>query len=463
MKLLDHHLSVQAVFLVAWDVVTILGAIYAGSFLAALGLPPVWLGMDPILPKAVALLAVSLGTLYLADLYQLNAHLGKKEYIGRVLVAFGGIALLYGAVGFLFPPLRLSRTAYLLALLLSLSAAVGGRLLALALGSAAAIQERVLFLGATSLAERVIEAAKRVQGYGCEVLGYVDDRAQHEIHINNGLRVLGTTKDLQRVVSNARASTIVVALSQRRGNFPLTEILACKLAGTRVQDWPDFYERATGKVAVEQLRPSWLVFSEGFNRTRITRIVKRACDIILSLALLVGGAPLYALIAILIKLDSRGPILFRQERVGERGRIFNVLKFRTMDGNAEEKTGPVWASENDPRITRVGWFLRKTRLDEFPQIINVLKGEMSFVGPRPERPHFVAQLQERIPFYSQRHTIKPGITGWAQVKYTYGASVEDALEKLQYDLYYIKNLSMFLDLVILMHSVQVVLLGKGSR
>jgi len=321
----------------------------------------------------------------------------------------------------------------------------------------------VLFLGATSLAERVIEAAKRVQGYGCEVLGYVDDRAPHEIHITNGFRVLGTTKDLQQVVRNARAGTIVVALSQRRGNFPLTEILACKLAGTRVQDWPDFYERATGKVAVDQLRPSWLVFSEGFNRTRITRIVKRACDIILSLALLVGGAPLYALIAILIKLDSRGPILFRQERVGERGRIFNVLKFRTMAGNAEEKTGPVWASENDPRITRVGWFLRRTRLDEFPQIINVLKGDMSLVGPRPERPHFVAQLQQRIPLYSQRHTLKPGITGWAQVKYSYGASVEDALEKLQYDLYYIKNLSMFLDLVILMHSVQVVLFGKGAR
>jgi sugar transferase (PEP-CTERM system associated) len=378
-------------------------------------------------------------------------------------VAFGGIALLYGAVGFLFPALRLSRTAYFLALVLSLSAVVAGRLLAMALGSAAAIQERVLFLGATPLAERVIEAVKRVQGYACEVLGYVDDRAPHEIHISNGFRVLGTTKDLQRVVGKARAGTIVVALSQRRGNFPLTEILACKLAGTRVQDWPDFYERATGKVAVEQLRPSWLVFSDGFNRTRITRAVKRASDIILSLLLLVAGAPLYALLAILIKLDSLGPILFRQERVGERGCIFNVLKFRTMVGNAEEKTGPVWASENDPRITRVGRFLRKSRLDEFPQIVNVLKGEMSFVGPRPERPHFVAQLQERIPFYSQRHTVKPGITGWAQVKYSYGASVEDAVEKLQYDLYYIKNLSIFLDLVILMHSVQVVLLGQGSR
>jgi sugar transferase (PEP-CTERM system associated) len=463
MKLLDHHLSAQTVFLVVWDVVTILGASYAGSSPAVFGLPPLWLGMDPILPKAVALLTVSLGTLYLVDLYQLNAHLGKKECISRVLVAYGGIALLYGALGFLFPSLRLSRTAYLLALLLSLSAAVAGRLLALALGSAAAIQERVLFLGATPLAERVIEAVKRVQGYACEILGYVDDRAPHEIHITNGFRVLGTTKDLQRVVSNVRAGTIVVALSQRRGNFPLSEILACKLAGTRVQDWPDFYERATGKVAVEQLRPSWLVFSDGFHRTRMTRVVKRTCDIALSLGFLLGGAPVYALIAILIKLDSRGPVFLRQERVGERGRTFRVLKFRTMAADAEEQTGPVWASENDPRITRVGRFLRESRLDEFPQVINILKGEMSFVGPRPERPHFVAQLQEKIPFYSQRHTVKPGITGWAQVKYNYGASMEDAREKLQYDLYYIKNMSMFLDLVILLYSVQVVLFSKGSR
>lgn len=463
MKLLGHRLSLQVMFLVAWDVAAILGAVYGGSLAPVFGLPPLWLGTDPVLPKAMGFLALTIGVLYLADLYQLDPHKGKKEYVGRVMVAFGAIAVLEGAGGFLFPFLRLSRSAYLLALLVSLPVTAAGRLLALALGSAPGLQQRVLFLGATPLAEWLIEAVEPVRGHGCEVLGYVDDRTPQEIHITNGFQVLGATKHLQRVATEARASTIVVALAQRRGDFPLTEILDCKLAGIRVQDWPDFYERMTGKIAVEELRPSWLIFSEGFSRTRMTRVVKRACDIALSLAFLLGGAPVYAVVAILIRLDSRGPVFFRQERVGERGHIFRALKFRTMLADAEARTGPVWASENDPRVTRVGRWLRKTRLDEFPQIINVLRGEMSFVGPRPERPAFVAELQERIPFYSQRYTVRPGITGWAQVKYSYGASMKDALEKLQYDLYYIKNMSIFLDLVILLHSVQVVLFGKGSR
>lgn len=463
MRLLDHHLSLQAALLVAWDIVTIAGAVYAGWLTPALGLPALWLGSRPIFPKAMAFVAVSVGVLYLADMYQLGSHPQKREYLSRLLLAYGAIALLYGAVGFLFPLLRLSRIAYLVALLVSLSAAAAGRVVALAMGAAPGLQQRVLFLGATPLAEHLIDALKEVGGQGCNVLGYIDDRPPREIHIGNGVQVLGTTKDLHRVATERRAGTIVVALSQRRGNFPLSEILTCKLLGIRVEDWPDFYERITGKIAVEQLRPSWLVFSDGFNRTRTTRIIKRTCDIVLSLAFLLGGAPLYTLIVLLIKLDSRGPVFFRQERVGERGRVFTMLKFRTMTADAEGQTGPVWAVENDPRITRVGRLLRKTRLDEFPQIINVLRGDMSFIGPRPERPHFVSQLQERIPFYSQRHTVKPGITGWAQVKYNYGATVEDALEKLQYDLYYIKNLSIFLDVVVLLHSAQVVLFGKGSR
>lgn len=463
MKLFGHRLPYPVVFLVGWDIGTILGAVYAGRWLPALGLPGVWLGIGPILPKALAFLIVSMGMLHLADLYLLDSHLGKKECLGRVILAIAATAMLYAAAGFLLPFLRLSRTGYLLALLLSLPVAAAGRLLVLALGSAPGLKQRVLFLGASPLAERLIEAVRQVRGYGCEVLGYVDDRPPDRIHLTNGIQVLGSTKDLQRVAAETRANTIVVTLLQRRGKFPVAEVLDCKLAGIRVQDWPDFYEQITGKIAVEELRPSWLVFSEGFNRTQITRSVKRAWDIVFSLVFLLAGAPLYALIAILIKLDSPGPILFGQERVGERGRVFRMLKFRTMAADAEKQTGPVWTRDNDPRITRVGQSLRRTRLDEFPQIINVLKGDMSFVGPRPERPHFVAQLQERIPFYSQRHTVKPGITGWAQVKYRYGASMEDALEKLQYDFYYIKNLSIFLDLIILMHSVQVILFGKGAR
>ena len=291
----------------------------------------------------------------------------------------------------------------------------------------------------------------------------MDDRPPHEIALTNGFRVLGKTHQLQEIVANSQASTIVVALAERRGAFPVREILDCKLRGVRIEDWPSFYEKLTGKIIVKHLRPSWLVFSEGFTRTRFTRLVKRAFDLALSILFLGLGWPVFLFVAIAIKLDTPGPVLLRQERVGERGRTFTLLKFRTMVKNAETLTGPVWATEKDPRITRVGRWLRKIRLDEFPQILNVLKGEMSFIGPRPERPHFVAQLQEKIPYYAKRHTVKPGITGWAQVRYRYGATIEDAEEKLQYDLYYVKNMSLFLDMLILLSSIQVVLFGKGAR
>jgi sugar transferase (PEP-CTERM system associated) len=312
------------------------------------------------------------------------------------------------------------------------------------------------------MADRLIsELEKNNPGY--KILGYVDDRPSEAISLNNGFRVLGKSQQLQEIVAVNHASTIVVALTERRGTLPMQAIMDCKLRGVRVEDWPGFYEKLTGKIVVQNLRPSWLIFSDGFTRTRFTRLVKRVFDLVLSILFLAVGWPVFLFVAIAIKLDTPGPVLLRQERVGERGRTFTLLKFRTMVENAETLTGPVWATEKDPRITRVGRWLRKIRLDEFPQILNVIKGEMSFIGPRPERPHFVTQLQGKIPYYAQRHTIKPGITGWAQVRYSYGATFEDAEEKLQYDLYYVKNMSLFLDMLILLYSIQVVLFGKGAR
>jgi sugar transferase (PEP-CTERM system associated) len=328
--------------------------------------------------------------------------------------------------------------------------------------SSARLRERVLFLGATPLAERLISELE-AKNAGYEILGYVDDRPAQEVALTNGFRVLGQTHQLQEIVTANQAGMIVVALAERRGVFPTQAILDCKLRGIRIEDWPAFYEKLTGKIVVQNLRPSWLVFSEGFARTQVTRLIKRVVDLSLSCLFLALGWPIFLLLAIAIKLDSSGTTFFRQDRVGERGRIFTILKFRTMVENAEALTGPVWATQEDPRTTRVGRWLRKSRLDEFPQILNVLKGEMSFIGPRPERPHFVAQLQDRIPYYAQRHTIKPGITGWAQVRYHYGATVEDAEEKLQYDLYYVKNMSLFLDVLILLSSIQVVLFRQGAR
>jgi sugar transferase (PEP-CTERM system associated) len=283
------------------------------------------------------------------------------------------------------------------------------------------------------------------------------------VALNNGYRILGTTGQLSSIADSEKVQTIVVALEERRNSFPTRAILDCRLRGVRVEDWPTFYEKLTGKIVVQNLRPSWLLFSDGFHRNRLARVVKRATDVVLSGLIVLAGWPVFALVALAVKWTSPGPVFFRQERVGEGGRIFTLLKFRTMVRDAEKITGPVWAVEGDPRITPVGHWLRKTRLDELPQILNVFKGEMSFIGPRPERPHFVAQLQDQIPYYSQRHTVKPGITGWAQVRYRYGATIEDSEEKLQYDLYYIKNMSPFLDLVILLSSIQVVLFGKGAR
>jgi exopolysaccharide biosynthesis polyprenyl glycosylphosphotransferase len=235
------------------------------------------------------------------------------------------------------------------------------------------------------------------------------------------------------------------------------------LRGISIIDGEGFYERITGKLLVERISPSWLIFSDGFVKSRASKITKRMGDLIMTSLLLILLSPLILLIAIAVKLDSRGPILFLQQRVGEDEKVFTLYKFRSMVENAEEQTGPIWAADDDPRITRVGKIIRRLRLDELPQLWNVFKGDISFVGPRPERPFFVEKLNKIVPYYNERFTVKPGITGWAQTKYGYGSSVEDALEKLRYDLYYIKNMSWIMDLMIIFHTFKIALLGRGSR
>ncbi len=266
---------------------------------------------------------------------------------------------------------------------------------------------------------------------------------------------------LLRLAHNFRADQLVISLAERRGAFPVEEMLCCKLAGIEVVDAPSFYERVSRKLLIENITPSWFIFSHGFRVTWMLRFLKRSLDITVSLAGLLCFLPLAPFIALAIKLDSSGPVLFRQIRVGEGDRLFMLMKFRTMRQDAESRTGAVWSQINDPRITRVGHFLRKTRLDEVPQLVNVLRGDMSFVGPRPERPEFVRTLKEIIPYYSERHYVKPGLTGWAQVCYPYGSSVEDAIEKLRYDLYYIKNISIFFDLYIAARTFIVIIFGRG--
>lgn len=462
LRVFSHYLPGHVLILVAGDALILTTSIFLGDWIKVLGVSPLWLGWPPLLPKVFVFMLLGILTFSVAGLYDYNPGSGRKELAARAMAAAAVWAILFTALAFSVPRFRLGRLASFLGFGVGTLGVIGLRWVFSLRTSTSRFRERLLFLGATPMADRLIsELEKGNPTY--EILGYVDDRPAHELALTNGFPILGTTQQLQEIVAANQAGTIVVALAERRGAFPMQAILNCKLGGIRIEDWPAFYEKITGKIIVQNLRPSWLVFSEGFNHRRVTRLTKRLVDVALSATVWLLGWPVFLLASIAIKLDSRGPVFFRQERVGERGRLFSLLKFRTMVQGAEALTGPVWATREDPRITRVGRWLRKARLDELPQVLNVLKGEMSFIGPRPERPHFVAQLEERIPYYAQRHTIKPGITGWAQVRYCYGATIEDAEEKLQYDLYYVKNMSLFLDILILLSSIQVVLFGKGAR
>jgi sugar transferase (PEP-CTERM system associated) len=325
-----------------------------------------------------------------------------------------------------------------------------------------AFTSRVLVLGAGAEASKVQESLCR-RGSGCTVVGFYPASASEAISVP-AEKVLDANQSLINAARTNRVDRIVVAVGDRRGGvLPLNQLLDCKLAGIKVLDFSSYFEQVFGQVRVDSLRASWLIFGEGFRQGTVRTSVKRAFDIVASLVLLLLGAPVMLITALLIAFESGFPILYRQERVGQGGRIFQVIKFRSMRNDAERDGKPRWATSNDNRVTRVGRTIRKLRIDELPQLFNVLKGDMSLVGPRPERPYFVEQLSEQVPFYGARHSIKPGVTGWAQVRYAYGASVEDSVQKLQYDLYYVKNHSLFLDLLIFVETVEVVLTGRGAQ
>ena len=420
-----------------------------------------WIGEGPIWPKTAVFLGTTLVVLYLADLYNVQVRLGRGELVLRLGLASVVSAVLFAAVAYAIPSLRLGRTAFLVIAGLSGLGLIACRLMVRNIGSQT-LRKRILVLG-TEMADSIIAQEGQNHSIPFAILGFLDDDPAAHDRIPPGYDLLGKTKDLLGVMEDLRPDIVLVALANMRGAFPVREILECRFRGVQVEEWTAFYEKLTGKILVNGLRPSWLIFSDGFVKTRLTETIKRALDVVLSLTGLALSVPLMALASICIKLDSPGPVLFRQDRVGKDGKGFILNKFRSMRADAEAVTGPVWASATDHRVTRVGRILRKTRLDEVPQLLNVLMGHMSLIGPRPERPMFVNQLKEQIPFYAQRFSVKPGVTGWAQVKYRYGSTVEDAMEKLQYDLYYIKNMSVFLDLLILLSSVQVVLFGRGAR
>jgi len=419
-------------------------------------------GLGTVWSMTAGLTVTTVLLLYFADLYNFQLRVGGGELVLRLGLVTIIAGVLIAAIGFVIPPLRFGRWAFLTIMGSSTFGLICFRLMTSHPGSHQKLQKRVLVLG-TRLADVLSSYEGPSGSTPFRIVGFLDDDPGAYDSIPPGYDLLGKVKELLAVVEKLRPDIILVALANMRGTFPVNEILECRFRGVRVEEWPTFCEKLTGKIFVDSLRPSWLIFSDGAVKTSLTETIKRAFDVALSLIGLTLAAPIMGLAAICIKLDSPGPVFFQQERVGKDGKVFVLYKFRSMQRDAERVTGPIWASKDDPRVTRVGRVLRKTRLDEVPQMFNVLVGDMSFIGPRPERPVFVNQLKEQIPFYILRFAVKPGLTGWAQVMYQYGSTVEDALEKLQYDLYYMKNMSIFLDLLILLKSIQVVLFRRGAR
>jgi sugar transferase (PEP-CTERM system associated) len=400
---------------------------------------------------------------YLFDLYDFIVMHDRRELVLRLIQALGLAWIALALSFYAFPWLMFGRGISLIALLLALTLMVSWRISIHWFMGHPDFGERILIVGSGNLA---VEVAREVLGRpdaGYRIIGFVgtDSDLLGKSLINP--RVIGMTSELNAIVGREDIDRIVVAMGERRGQLPTDELLHLSLTGkVDIEEGASFYERLTGRVSLNMVRPSWLIFSGRRKNVRIAGITR---EVVHWLVALVGGIislPIAVVTAILIKLDSPGPILYRQERLGKNGKTFTLMKFRSMRSDAEAD-GPVWATKDDDRTTRVGRIIRKIRVDEIPQFWNILRREMSFVGPRPERPHFVSQLANQIPYYEQRHLIAPGLTGWAQIKYPYGASIEDARQKLQYDLYYIKNQSLMLDAIVLFETIKIILFGRGAH
>ena len=432
-----------------------------------------WLGMGTlgdeigtrsrsILTGSFIFAAIGLVSLMAVGLYSTRQRISKSGTVARVAVAVMNTVVLSALVFYFLPSVGIGRRTLFMAACIGIVMLLLLRLVAAGLVNEDLLKRRILVYGAGRRAACLMAMRRRTDTRGFRLVAFIaaegdEVRAPPE-------RLLRRPPDLFRWAVEHQIDEVVVAVDDRRSDFPMEELLECRLAGIDVVELPTFLERETGKVRLDISNPSWIVLGEGFRESSIVQLFERMFDILVSLGLLVLALPVMLLTAIAIRVEDgwRAPVFYRQSRVGRYNEPFQILKFRSMRENAEEE-GAVWALPRDPRITKVGAFIRKTRIDELPQLINVLRGDMSFVGPRPERPEFVEQLSKAMPFYRSRHAVKPGITGWAQLCYPYGASTDDAYEKLQYDLYYVKHRSLILDLAIVVQTVEVVLWGKGAR
>jgi sugar transferase (PEP-CTERM system associated) len=409
-------------------------------------------GYFKILVATVVVLICSHGF----DLYDAARFDAKGELYFRLFLVPGLLALVLAGIGFAFPNALPGNNASLIALVILTIGLFGWRTAYGWLIQQPYMQEKVYVLGTGERAQRLVQGLRQRRELGVDVIGWS----------GNVVGALTRETAAEHLMELARAHSVhrvIVAMPDRRGTIPVQELLQLRLSGVSIEEATSWLEKISGRIEVEQLYPSWLIFAEGFRFSSSFNLMRRVLSTLMSLTLLLVVLPFLPFVILAIKLDSRGPVLYRQKRVGRASHTFYCYKFRTMRQDAEADTGPTWAGDDDPRITRIGKFLRLSRIDEIPQLWCVFKGDMAFVGPRPERPEFVEWLTKEIPYYGVRHAVRPGITGWAQVRYKYGNTVEDAKQKLQYDLFYIKNASLGLDILIMLQTIKIVLLGRGAQ
>jgi sugar transferase (PEP-CTERM system associated) len=466
-RLFGHYVSVPLLLLMLAEAAIHVGAVYLAGALRFLdvsfSLYSAEGTSEGVLPRALLYALVMLGVMTAFGLYGSALQRRDREYDVRFLASFPAGALALVIIFYVVPESFLGRGVMALSFLFSIIFTALARAVFFRIIGHRALKRRVLVLGSGSRAAGVDALQSKLgPSAGFNLVGFVLCGDEHPGRDKS--KLLGDCTALRELVERHRVDEIVVGVRDRRnGHLPMSKLLECKLQGISIVDLPTFFERETGYVQLNSLSAGWMIFSEGFSKTGFRRLLKRAFDVCVSSGMLIATLPVMFLAALAIWYESGRPILYRQTRVGESGKAFEILKFRSMRIDAEKDGIARWAQKNDDRITRVGKLVRMTRIDELPQLINVLRGDMSFVGPRPERPPFVHELSRKVPFYGSRHSVRPGITGWAQVRYPYGASVDDAVEKLQFDLYYVKNHSLFLDLVILFQTAQIVLFGKGAR
>jgi sugar transferase (PEP-CTERM system associated) len=464
LRLFRQYYPIRNIFFVIGEGVFIYGSVLAGALII---IGPSALNQDPwFYAKLFLITSVCQTCLYYNELYDLNITAGAKELSTRLLQSFGFASVLLGFIYIAFPEAIIGSLAFMTGVGIVVVLITCWRFFYSLMLGWGMFNQPIILLGSGDLNRKIREEiqARKDCGYAvvldlpeCIETASAAQPADVQLVCRNkfeGLCELGRGLHVKKIIVN---------FCEKRRALPTRELLRCRVEGIDVMEGNSFYEMLTGKLQVESINPSWLIFSKGFHKSRVRRLVKRSVDLVLAAILLMALAPLFLLTAVAIKLNSPGPVFFLQQRVGERKRIYRIFKFRSMVADAEELSGPVWAQANDPRVTGVGKVLRRLRIDELPQLWNVLKGEMSFVGPRPERQEFVQELEAIIPYYSERFAAKPGITGWAQVNYGYGGSVRDSVEKLNYDLFYIKNMSILMDVLIALRTIKILLFGYGVR